>query len=112
VRLLLAVEGQAGVQILLHFLHRLSPFLASLDPEVLVHEGTVDPLNKAFTDPGGLVLDAFQLQEELIRVSVRPAAVLPAVVAEDDLTIAPWFSKKGRTSVLSILTAVTGRLEV
>jgi len=47
----------------------------------------VQPFHKPFglraPDLGGARLDAFELQEKLVRMAIRTSAVLPAVVAED-----------------------------
>lgn len=88
-RTLVVVMVQVLVQVLLHFGHRFVELLAPLDAEVLVQECAVEAFHKAVAlgpaHPGGAVLDAFELQEQLIRVDIRPAAILAAVVAEDGL---------------------------
>lgn len=74
------------VEVLLHLLDALVELSLSRDAEVLVEEGPVQPLDEAVglgpADLGGSVLDALELEEQLVRMPVEAAAVLGAVVAE------------------------------
>ena len=80
------VGDQIVVQVLLHLFQGLVPLGASLDAEMLVQQGAVQPFDEAVAlwPPilGGAVLDLFELKEQLIRMLILPAAELAAVVAE------------------------------
>ena len=73
----------------LHLLDGLEPGAASFDAEVLVEQGAVQAFDDAVRlrspDPGGAVLDLFQLQEQLVGMPVGPAAELAAVVGQHGL---------------------------
>ena len=58
------------------------------------------------------MLDALQLQEQLVGVLILAAAELAAVVAEHGIDPRPCSSKVGRTSLFRVCTAVTGILLV
>ena len=83
---------------------------------MFLEECAVEPLDEAVRleppDLRGSVLDVLQLQEELVGVFVRPAAVLAPVVAQDGRIFTPCSSKKGSTWLFRIWTAVTGIFEV
>lgn len=83
----MVVVVQVGIEILLHLLDRLVPGFASFDSEVLVQQGSVQTLNKAVVlrpaNFGGSMLDAFELQKQLVGMLIRPTAVLPAIVREN-----------------------------
>ena len=78
---------QEGVEIDLHLREVFIPGFAALDAEVFIEEGAVEALKIAVglrpSDLGGAVLDAFELEEELVGVLVGPAAELASVVGED-----------------------------
>ena len=65
------------------------PLGPAVDPEALVEESLVHPLDKAVgagcSDPGGSVLDLFELEEELEEERVLAAAEFAAVVGEQRL---------------------------
>lgn len=44
---LLVVEGQVSVQVFLHFLQSLIPFLAALEAEMLVEQGSMEAFDEA-----------------------------------------------------------------
>lgn len=77
---------QEGVEIGLHFVERLVELLAAHDAEVLVQERPVEPLDKAVRlrppDPRGAVLDALQLEEQLVGMAILAATELAPVVGE------------------------------
>lgn len=108
------VDGEVGVEVGLHLVDGLVPFLAAHDAEVLVEQGSVQALDKAVglraLDLCGAVLDLLELEEQLIRVPVGPAAELPAVIGEHRGDARAVCSKVGRTSVFKRCTAVTGIL--
>jgi len=83
----LVVAVEEGVEIDLHLREVFIPGFAALDAEVFIEEGAVEAFEIAVglrpADLGGAVLDAFELEEELVGVLVRPAAELAAVVGED-----------------------------
>ena len=62
---LLVVLDQVSIQIFLHLVNGLIPRFSSHDAEVLVEDGSVQPLDEAvglgIVDLGGAVLDPFQL---------------------------------------------------
>ena len=68
---------------------------------MLFEEGAVEAFDEAVRlGPPDLrrpVLDVLELQEELVGVLVRPAAVLTSVVAQDVRIFTPCSSKKGST---------------
>ena len=104
------------IQILLHLLDGLVPGRAALDPKMLLEKGAVEPLDEAIglrpADPGGAVLDVLELQEELVGVAVRPAAVRAPVVAQDGPHLHAVLLEEGSTWLFRIWTAVTGILLV
>ena len=78
------VADHVGIEHGLHLLDGLEPGLAAFDPEVLVEKGAVQTLDDAVglrpADPGAFVLDAFELEEQLVGMAVGPAAELAAIV--------------------------------
>src|SRR5262249_3630177 len=74
----LIVAQKMGVENRLHLLDGFEPGAASLDPEVLVEQRAVQPLDDTVRlralDPGGAVLDVLELQKQLVRMLVGPAA--------------------------------------
>ena len=90
-RALCIVEREELIEIDLHFIDSFVELRASLDPEMLVEQGAMHPLDIAValgpTDLGGPVFDVFQLEEEFKGVLVGPAAVLPSVVGKDGLDL-------------------------
>lgn len=109
-----AAAGPAGVlglkiavEVLLHLVEDLVRGRPALDRMMFLGERAVEPVDEAVrTEPGdlrGVVFDLLQLQEELIGVLVRLAAVVAAVVAEDRLcTFGACASKKGSTWLFRI----------
>ena len=83
---------------------------------MLFEKGAVEALDEAVrlgsSHPRGSVLDVLQLQEELVRVFVRPAAILAPVVAQDRLDLHAVPLEEGQRVVVRIWTAVTGIFEV
>jgi hypothetical protein len=67
---------------------------------VFIEERAMQPFDEAITlrasDPCGAVFDVFELQEELVGMSVRPAAIFPAVVAEDRRYSGTVFFEEGQ----------------
>ena len=90
---LLVVLDQVSIQVLLHQVNGLIPGLAAHDAEVFVQDGPVQSLHEAVglgaLHLRGAVLDAFQLQEELVGMAIRPAAEFTAVVGQDGLDGGP-----------------------
>ena len=88
-RSLCIIEHQIGVERDLHFLDGLEPGLAAFNPEVLVEQRAVQALDDAVglrtPDAGSLVLDAFELQEQLIGMLVLAAAEFAAIIAQHGL---------------------------
>lgn len=86
-RTFVVVVPEILLQICLHLFDCLVPGCTALNPEVLVKKGPVQSLNKAVAlrppNLRGAMFDALQLQEELVRVLVGPAAELATVIAED-----------------------------
>ena len=82
------VDDEEGIEVLLHLVDRLVEGLASLDPEVLVKQRAVQALDEAIglraTHPGGAMFDAFELQEEFVRVPVRTSAELSSVARREE----------------------------
>ena len=78
------VGDEVGVEHGLHLLDGLEPGAATFDAEVLVEQGAVQALDDAVglrpLDPGLAVLDALELEEQLVGMAVGPAAELAAVV--------------------------------
>ena len=78
---------EVSIKVYLHLLHGFVPLLAALEAEMFIEQGAVQPLDKSValrpTDPGGAVFDPLTLQEQLVRMTVRAAAKLPAVVGEN-----------------------------
>lgn len=72
------VADHVGIEHGLHLLDGLEPGLAAFDPEVLVEQSAVQALDDAVglrpADTGPFVLDAFELEEQLIRMLVLAAA--------------------------------------
>jgi hypothetical protein len=64
--------AEGAVENGLHLVDGFEPGAPSFDPEVLVEERAVQPLDDAIglwpLDPGGAVLDLFELQEQLVRI--------------------------------------------
>ena len=87
VRALLVVFFQVGFQILLHLIHRFVPFTAAHDTKVFIEQGAVEPFDKAIalrpSDFSCAMLNAFQLQEELVGMTIGPATILSAIIAKD-----------------------------
>lgn len=115
VRSLGIVGDEIGVESGLHFLDGLEPGAAAFDAEVLVEQGAVEALDDAVglrsADLGLAVLDAFELEEQLVGMAVGAATELAAAL-RTVLIGMPWASKVGSTSVLSRWTAVSGILLV
>jgi len=80
------VVDEVLVEDALHLLDGLEPGAAALDAEMFVEEGAVQAFNDAVglrpADPGSLVLDAFELQEELVGVAILATAEFAAIVGE------------------------------
>ena len=80
-RTVLVVRLQVCVERRLHLLDRLEPCAAAFDAEVLVELGTVQALDDAVglrtLHLGAAVLDAFELQEQLVGMLVVSPAELP-----------------------------------
>src|SRR5690606_8593419 len=87
------VAFKVSIEVNLHFVEALIPFLAALDAEVLVQQGLVQPFDEPVglraADFGRAVFDLFELEEDLVRVAVRPAAELAAIVGEDCVVSVP-----------------------
>lgn len=85
----LIVADQVVVENGLHLVDGFEPGAATLDPEVLVEQGAVQPLDDAVglrpLHPCGAVVDVLELQEQLVGMLVGPAAELPAVVGQHGL---------------------------
>jgi hypothetical protein len=75
----------------MHLLGGLELCAASFDAEVLVEEGAMEVLDDAVRlralDAGLAVLDALKLQEQLVGMTIGPAAELAAVVGEHGLDL-------------------------
>ena len=101
------VVDEEGVEVLLHGLDGLVPVLSAGDPEVFIQQGAVQALDEAValrsSDPGGAMFDALQLKEEFVRVPVRPAAELPAVVAQDGGDLRIMLLEEGQDVVVDDL---------
>ena len=84
-RPLAVVAQEEGIESGLHLGDGLVPDGPALDPQMLVEQRAVqsfhDPVALRPADPGGLVGDAFQLEEQLVGVLIGPAAELAAIVA-------------------------------
>ena len=80
------VGDQIGVEVVLHGFEAAVELLPSHDSEVLVEQGSVQALDEAVglgpADPGGAVFDLLDLEEQLKGMTLGPAAVFPAIVAE------------------------------
>lgn len=75
----LGVVGlEVEIEVSLHLVEGLVPGGSALHPEVFVEERPVEALDEAVglgpADAGGAVLDAFELEEELVGVPVGAAA--------------------------------------
>jgi len=70
----------------LHLLDGLKPGASTFDAEMLVEKRAVPALDNAVglrpIDPGSLVLDILELQEQLVGMAVLAAAELAAIVGE------------------------------
>ena len=88
-RTVLVVSLQVCVERRLHFLDRLEPGAAAFDAEVLVEQGTVQALDDAVglraLHLGASVLDALELQEQLVGMLVVSPAELPSIVRQHRL---------------------------
>jgi len=86
VRPTLIVALQVAIENGLHFLDGFEPCATSLDAEVLIKQRTVQALDDAVglraLDAGGAVLDLLELQEQLVRMLIGPAAELAAIVRQ------------------------------
>ena len=82
----LIVADEIVVENNLHFVDGLEPGAAPFDAEVLVKQRSMQPFDDAVglraLDPGGAVLDLFELQKQLVGMLIGPAAELAAVVGE------------------------------
>jgi len=91
----------------LHLLDRLEPGLTSLHAEVLIQQSAVQPLDNAVglgpTDPGPLVLDAFELEEQLVWMLVWAAAEFAAIVAQHCLNVCVMLLEGGQHVVVEQL---------
>ena len=87
----LIVADQVVVENGLHLVDGLEPSAAALDPEVLVEQRAVQPLDDAVglrpLHPGGAMVDVLELQEQLVGVLVGAAAELPVVVGQHRLDL-------------------------
>ena len=85
------VDDEVLVEGRLDLFDGLVPGPAAFDAEVLVEEGSVNPFDETIalraSDLGGAVLDAFELKEELVGMSVGSSAELASVVAEDGVDL-------------------------
>ena len=95
------------IQVLLHLLDGLVPGGPPLDAEMLFEERAVEALDEAVglgpPHLGRAVLDVLQLQEELVGMLVRPAAVLAPVVAQDRLHLDAVLLEEGQHVVVQDL---------
>ena len=98
----------------MQLLDRLVPLRASDDPEVLIEQGAVEALDEAIglrpAHLRGPVLDALELQEELLGMPVGPAAELASVVAEDGPDRNPVLLEEGQHVVVRDLYRRQGHL--
>ena len=96
-----------AVEVLLHLLDGLVPGRPALDPKVFLEERVVEPLDEAVrlgsADLRGAVFDLLELEEELVGVLVRSAAVLAAVVAEYRLHLRDVHLEEGQHVVVQDL---------
>jgi hypothetical protein len=83
------VDDEPFVESGLHLLDRFEPGPAPLDAEMFVEHSAMKAFDDAVglrpSDFGRLVLDLFELQEELVRMLVRPAAEFAPIVREHRL---------------------------
>jgi hypothetical protein len=81
---------------------------------VLIEQDAMQALDDAVRlralDPGGAVLDLFELQEQLVRLLVGLAAELAAVMDSTVSIIAAWASRVGMKSLFIRCTALTDSL--
>ena len=116
VRARFVVGEEVGVEGGLHLLDGLGPGSLALDAEVLVEQRAVEALDDAFglgpLHPGEALVDAFELEKELVGMAVGPAAELAAVSLRATSIVAFAASKAGSTSSLRRCTAVIGSLEL
>ena len=96
-----------AVEVLLHLVEGLVPSRPAPDPRVFLEERVVEPLDEAVrlgpADIRGAVFDLLELQEELVGMLVRPAAVLAVVVAEDRLHLRDVHLEEGQHVVVEDL---------
>ncbi len=68
------VGDEVIIEVFLHFRDFVIPFLPSFDSEVFTGHGPVESLKEAVAlgapDFGGSVFDAFELEEEFVRMAV------------------------------------------
>ena len=99
------VADQVAFQVFLHLLQGFTELLALLDAQVLLKQGSVKPSGEPIAltpaDLGGAVLDLFLLQEQLIGVSLRPAAELSAMIGQHGVNPGLMSFKEGQDSWLS-----------
>ena len=104
VRSLGVVERQELIEVDLHLLDRLVEFRATLNPEVLVEQGAVHPLDITVAlgpaNLGSAMFDLFQLKEEFEGMVVRSSAILPSVVGQDGLHLYAVLFEEGKDEVV------------
>lgn len=104
VRAFAIVCSEESIEIFLHFDDVLVEFGAALDAEVLVEQGSVEAFEESValraSDLGRAVRDAFELQEQFVRVLVGSAAELAAIVREHGLDGGFVFFKEGQDVVV------------
>lgn len=83
-RSVLIVFIHVEIEVILHFDDVFIELGATLDSEVFVEKGSMEPFEEAVAlraaNLGGAVFDPFELEEEFVRVSVGSATKLPSVV--------------------------------
>jgi hypothetical protein len=108
VRTAVIIPFEVGVENTLHLVDRVEPGTPALDAEVLVEQRAVQALDDAIGlrafNPGGAVLDAFELQEQLVGMPIGPTSESTASM------VVSCASKVGRTSLFIRWTAVIGSL--
>ena len=84
-RPLIVILFEVCFKIILHFIDGLIPFGPALNAEVFIEKGPMESFHKAFaprpSNLDGTVFDLFELEEQFIGVTIRPATVLAAIIA-------------------------------
>ena len=86
----------------------------AFDPKLLVEQGAVQPLDDAVgpepIEPGTLVLDGFELEEQLLGAAVLATAKSPTVAAEHRADAGAVHLEAGQHIVVEELDSCDGQL--